>query len=249
MALRQVFNPRLALAVGFPAKRVPAAALNAKARHLIPVAVSQQRSRGIGTVAIDNYDEGVAFGELLACLDTHYGLASRFVHGTLSELAQILGYASVEDDTLLTYGDAQILMEEIGAPPLTPEEFRDMKDPVLDSSADELHVQDSWLRFLEANAEFASQLRQAGFQDEYKERWNADLSLFIEDMERAGWNVCMPEPQDLPENSTLDLHEQDNNQANHADDADFLVSSSKTSESTQQRVTTRPKQKLFRRVM
>jgi len=85
--------------------------------------------RGMSTAAMESHDDGISFGDLLMCLDSHYGLASRFVQGTLAELAQILGYAKVGADTVLTYSDAQILMEEIGAPSLTPEELRAFKEP------------------------------------------------------------------------------------------------------------------------
>merc|ERR1712107_324241 len=53
------------------------------------------------------------------------GLAARYVQSTLAELATILGYVRVASDTVIGFGDVHILMEEIGAPPLSPEELRE----------------------------------------------------------------------------------------------------------------------------
>lgn len=68
---------------------------------------------------------GVAFGDLLTFLDVNYGLNSRFVQEPLAELAQILGYVRIAADTVINFRDAEILMEEIGAPPCTPEQFQE----------------------------------------------------------------------------------------------------------------------------
>jgi hypothetical protein len=64
---------------------------------------------------------GVNFGDLLVVLDAEYGLASRFIQEPLSELAQILGYVKLAADTVIEFSDAEILMEEIGVPPIPPE--------------------------------------------------------------------------------------------------------------------------------
>jgi len=62
---------------------------------------------------------------LLRCLDEQYGLAARYVQSTLAELATILGYVRVASDTVIGFTDVHILMEEIGAPPLSPEKLRE----------------------------------------------------------------------------------------------------------------------------
>jgi len=64
---------------------------------------------------------GVPFGDLLVVLDAEYGLASRFIQEPLSELAQILGYVKLAADTVIEFSDAEILMEEIGVPPIPQE--------------------------------------------------------------------------------------------------------------------------------
>lgn len=76
---------------------------------------------------------GVAFEDLFGFLESQYGLAERFVRGNLTELAEILGY-HVGADPIIQYNDASILLEEIGAPPFTPEEFNEFK-----ASRDETH--------------------------------------------------------------------------------------------------------------
>lgn len=82
--------------------------------------------RRISMTTTGHAPEGVPFEELVVLLEAQYGLAERFVRGSLSELAEILGYhASV--DPIIQYGDASILLEEIGAPPLTPEQFGEFK--------------------------------------------------------------------------------------------------------------------------
>lgn len=70
-------------------------------------------------------EEGLQFDLLLRCLDEQYGLAARYVQSTLAELATILGYVRVASDTVIGFSDVHILMEEVGAPPLSPEELRE----------------------------------------------------------------------------------------------------------------------------
>lgn len=69
---------------------------------------------------------GVAFEELVGLLEAQYGLAERFVRGSLSELAEMLGY-HVGMDPIIEYADADILMEEIGAPPLSQQQLKEFK--------------------------------------------------------------------------------------------------------------------------
>jgi hypothetical protein len=83
---------------------------------------------------------------LLRCLDEQYGLASRYVQSTLAESANILGYVRVASDTVINFSDVRILMEEIGAPPLSPEELREF---VLHSSEQDVSA-------VEAESEEAS---------------------------------------------------------------------------------------------
>merc|ERR1719217_191092 len=91
--------------------------------------MSPSSSRGFSVLASSDIGElhlqgaGVQFGDLLNWLDVQYGLASRFVQEPLSELASILGYVKVTADTIIEFGDAGILMEEIGVPPITPDQL------------------------------------------------------------------------------------------------------------------------------
>jgi len=89
------------------------------------------KPRGITMTATVPAHEGVRFEELLVFLEVQYGLAESCVRSSLAELAEILGYhASV--NTIIRYSDAHILLEEIGAPPLTPEEFGKFKASRID---------------------------------------------------------------------------------------------------------------------
>jgi len=67
--------------------------------------------------------DGIAFGDLLYYLHQQYGLAQQVIEGTLSELAQILGYERIDETTTIKYSDIRILMEEVGAYPATRKEF------------------------------------------------------------------------------------------------------------------------------
>lgn len=75
--------------------------------------------------------EGVSFEELVEFVEAQYGLAERFIRGSLSELAEILGY-HVGVDPIIQYTDAGILMEEIGAPPLTQQQLSEFKASRID---------------------------------------------------------------------------------------------------------------------
>lgn len=82
----------------------------------------QMHSRSCAAIA--SGDIGVPFRDLLTSLDVHYGLASQWVQEPLAELAHILGYVRVAADTLIEFGDAKILMEEIGVPPLEEQQLQ-----------------------------------------------------------------------------------------------------------------------------
>lgn len=84
----------------------------------------QMHSRSCAAIA--SADIGVPFSNLLISLDVHYGLASQWVQEPLAELAHILGYVRVAADTLIEFGDAKILMEEIGVPPLEEHQLQNV---------------------------------------------------------------------------------------------------------------------------
>lgn len=99
--------------------------------------------RSISVAAASHSPEGLPFTELVALLEVQYGLAERFVRGSLSELAEILGYHA-PTDPIIQFGDASILLEEVGAPPLTPEEFGKFKasriGPEQGAAEEEVHT-------------------------------------------------------------------------------------------------------------
>jgi len=68
--------------------------------------------------------DAVPFADMLAFLREKYGLQDAVVRQPLSELAQILGYRHVEAGTTIQFGDMGILMEEVGADPVSRREFR-----------------------------------------------------------------------------------------------------------------------------
>jgi len=86
--------------------------------------------------------QGVPFGDLLNYIDLQYGLSSCFVEEPLAELAHILGYMKLAADTMIDFADAKILMEEIGVPPIAPEQFEDFSLLKAVSDAPELEVFD-----------------------------------------------------------------------------------------------------------
>eukprot|EP00933_Yihiella_yeosuensis_P042939 TRINITY_DN37621_c0_g1_i1.p1 TRINITY_DN37621_c0_g1~~TRINITY_DN37621_c0_g1_i1.p1 ORF type:complete len:203 (-),score=38.36 TRINITY_DN37621_c0_g1_i1:122-682(-) len=81
--------------------------------------------RHFAAVATSELHEGIHFGELLTYLEIQYGLAAKFVQGELSELAQILGYSTVAQDTMINDEDAELLMEEIGIPPVPVDKLKE----------------------------------------------------------------------------------------------------------------------------
>eukprot|EP00927_Polykrikos_kofoidii_P054996 TRINITY_DN49311_c0_g1_i1.p1 TRINITY_DN49311_c0_g1~~TRINITY_DN49311_c0_g1_i1.p1 ORF type:complete len:272 (-),score=40.50 TRINITY_DN49311_c0_g1_i1:190-1005(-) len=109
------------------------------ASRLSPLTPGQlARDRGIATISdTAQLDQTIPFGELLTYLDTQYGIAAQYVEETLTDLAHILGYMKVATDTMIEYGDASILLEEVGAPPVTSEEILNFHESIFTSGAEE----------------------------------------------------------------------------------------------------------------
>jgi len=130
----------------------------------------------IATAAMDDTAlTGIEFGYLLEYLHEQYGLAQQAVEGTLSELAQILGYHNIDSTTVIEFSDTKILMEEVGTEPATRTEFhrflaaKGAFQEVEDDNVQEFYQLQKLQEVLDLAAERSATIEQCG--------------------KRGGWNV------------------------------------------------------------
>lgn len=104
------------------------------------VVLVPSRLRLLATITSSDL-QGVSLSYLLTYLHVNYGLVSRYIQEPLCELAHILGYVKLAADTVIEFRDANILLEEMGVPPITLEQLGDLHS--LNAAAGKTAVEDA----------------------------------------------------------------------------------------------------------